>query len=306
MSNLFIIGNGFDKAHGLPTSYEDFHQFIRNNCKDMPYIGVVEQICKEPESIIDGMIVYEPIEYLDFFQMIIDQTEGPDWRNFEIALGQLDFSECLMDFGYSYETEVAKDMNSVSIDSIQQAILMVKDYFPLWISSILIDENVKKNDNIQKLLQEQHYIINFNYTETLEIVYGESNVFHVHGTQNSEIIFGHGNYINDYEEGFEIYPGADFQLNILKAELKKPVEKIIKENRTQFFLNSIRDVTKIYSYGFSYGSVDIPYIFEICKHIDSCKSTWYFNDFSSDEETEKYKKILQNCGFKGQYAKFHV
>ena len=28
MSTLFIIGNGFDIAHGIPTKYSDFREFI--------------------------------------------------------------------------------------------------------------------------------------------------------------------------------------------------------------------------------------------------------------------------------------
>jgi hypothetical protein len=28
MPNLFIIGNGFDIAHGLPTKYKHFRQFL--------------------------------------------------------------------------------------------------------------------------------------------------------------------------------------------------------------------------------------------------------------------------------------
>ena len=99
MSDLFIIGNGFDRAHGLKTSYYDFHQFLKDNCKNMPYIGAVELVSQDSENKIDGMIVYEPVEYLDFFQIIIDQTDGPDWKNFEEALGRLDFSDILRDFG---------------------------------------------------------------------------------------------------------------------------------------------------------------------------------------------------------------
>lgn len=30
MKNLFIIGNGFDLAHNLKTSYEDFHKYLKN------------------------------------------------------------------------------------------------------------------------------------------------------------------------------------------------------------------------------------------------------------------------------------
>lgn len=96
MSDLFIIGNGFDRAHGMETSYHAFHQFIKDNCKNMPYTGVVELVSQDSENKIDGMIVYEPVEYLDFFQIIIDQTDGPDWKNFEDALGRLE------DFAHKY------------------------------------------------------------------------------------------------------------------------------------------------------------------------------------------------------------
>ena len=57
MSDLFIIGNGFDRAHGMETSYYDFHQFIKDNCKNMPYIGVVELVSQDSENKIGGMIV---------------------------------------------------------------------------------------------------------------------------------------------------------------------------------------------------------------------------------------------------------
>lgn len=307
MANLFIVGNGFDRAHNLPTTYEDFHKFIKNNCKEMQYIGSVEQICTEQISVIEGMLVYDAIEYLDFLQIVINQTEGTYWKDFENTLGQLDFSDVLLDYGYSYKTDVAKDMNSRCIDSIQQAILMVKEYFPLWVNSIAIDSCVKKNKNIQNLLMDDHYIINFNYTNTIEKVYGIDDVFHIHGTQYSEIIFGHGDFVRkDYDYDFEIYPGADFKLNMIKAELKKPVDKIIKNERTQNFLKSLQNVEKVYSYGFSYGSVDLPYIYEICKHIDTADVIWLFNDFSSDYEIKKYENALRSCGYKGKIDKFHV
>ena len=138
MSDLFIIGNGFDRAHGLKTSYYDFHQFLKDNCKNMPYIGAVELVSQDSENKIDGMIVYEPVEYLDFFQIIIDQTDGPDWKNFEEALGRLDFSDILRDFGTSYDTDSIKYLNERSIEPIYQAVLTVKKMFPLWVKSILI------------------------------------------------------------------------------------------------------------------------------------------------------------------------
>ena len=161
MSDLFIIGNGFDRAHGMKTSYQDFHQFIKDTCKNMPYTGVVELLSQDSENKINGMIVYEPVEYLDFFQIIIDQTDGPDWKNFEDALGRLDFSDILRDYGTSYDTDSIKDLNGRSIESINQAVLTVKEMFPLWVKSILIDNRIKKKDRIQEMLEGSHYILNF-------------------------------------------------------------------------------------------------------------------------------------------------
>lgn len=50
MSNLFIIGNGFDIAHGLPTKYADFKKYLSDRIKinqgikdnDEDYIKITE------------------------------------------------------------------------------------------------------------------------------------------------------------------------------------------------------------------------------------------------------------------------
>ena len=97
-------------------------------------------------------LVYEPVEYLEFFQIIIDQTDGPDWKNFEDALGRLDFSDILRDYGTTYDTDSIKYLNGRSIESINQAVLTVKEMFPLWVKSILIDSRIKKKDRIQEML----------------------------------------------------------------------------------------------------------------------------------------------------------
>lgn len=34
MSTLFIIGNGFDKAHGLKTSYWDFRNYLEKHAEE--------------------------------------------------------------------------------------------------------------------------------------------------------------------------------------------------------------------------------------------------------------------------------
>lgn len=40
MKRLFITGNGFDVAHGLPTKYSDFMDFLRLHRKNRHFFRV--------------------------------------------------------------------------------------------------------------------------------------------------------------------------------------------------------------------------------------------------------------------------
>lgn len=61
-------------------------------------------------------------------------------------------------------------------------------------------------------------------------------------------------------------------------------------------------VTKVYSYGFSYGKVDAVYIKRIIKSISS-DATWYFTKLEAeDTKTLSMKRIkLRKYGFKGNF-----
>jgi len=39
MGSLFVIGNGFDLAHEMKTSYEDFHQYLKETYPDASFDG---------------------------------------------------------------------------------------------------------------------------------------------------------------------------------------------------------------------------------------------------------------------------
>lgn len=93
--------------------------------------------------------------------------------------------------------------------------------------------------NIEKLRKKPSFknslFLNFNYTRTIEQVYGikASDICHIHGEVSSRtegIYFGNGD-----DEEFE------------------------------GFFDRLSKVNKIYSYGFSFSEVDMPYIEEIAK-----------------------------------------
>lgn len=92
MKKLFIIGNGFDRAHGLRTSYEDFHQYLKitypdANEEDEQLPGVFQTP--------DGGIGCDDIEAVGFIMRLITQAEpnSEQWSALEESLGRLDFCE---------------------------------------------------------------------------------------------------------------------------------------------------------------------------------------------------------------------
>lgn len=94
MKKLFIIGNGFDIAHGLHTSYEDFRQFlceqyIDNEECDM--IFSILEVCIGPK----GDLICDEAEVAAFLVNIISAAEpnGECWSEVESSLGKLDYSE---------------------------------------------------------------------------------------------------------------------------------------------------------------------------------------------------------------------
>ena len=95
MKKLFIIGNGFDLAHKLPTRYSDFKNYLTKNfpIADAEYVYV-------PESTInqDGDEVYNKTEVVSFLLKIISEAEGDEWNNLETTLGVIEYDDFFSPF----------------------------------------------------------------------------------------------------------------------------------------------------------------------------------------------------------------
>lgn len=120
----------------------------------------------------------------------------------------------------------------------------------------------------------------FNYTETLEKVYGipSKNILHIHGRVGGNIIFGHGNSLFDNSRythsNWPFLVDAYMELTNGFNGLRKPVHSIIINNAS--FWNSIADVREIYVWGHSLGDVDWPY-FEKIKESVGVDPDWNFS-----------------------------
>jgi hypothetical protein len=153
-----------------------------------------------------------------------------------------------------------------------------------------------------------NYFFTFNYTRTLERIYGvsENDICHIHGVSqdskninnfaSEDLIFGHG------EESFGTNVTNIFTTAYNIA--KKPVNQCIVNN--ELFFEKLGDMNSIYSYGFSFSDVDMPYVSKICNSIrDTSTVVWYLNDFNPNEHEILKRKIVAS-GFNGQFDTFHV
>lgn len=171
-SKLYIIGNGFDIMHGMKTKYRDFYNWL----------------------LISGRLYI--IEELQSVYNIEEDGEYLLWYNFEDALGKYDINVALE---WSFENlniaEIPIGNQKVSYPSLfleTQLDDIVNDVFPKWVREIPLSTERKL-----ELPQDALYFT-FNYTDTLEQLYGisQKNVLHIHGRSNSvdHLIIGHNNF----------------------------------------------------------------------------------------------------------------
>ncbi len=85
MSSLFIVGNGFDIAHGIQTKYSDFRTFIIN-------------MFPRAFELRDEIVYLEDFKNIDLAEFAaeillnaMDKAAGEDWFNFEEALAYVNF-----------------------------------------------------------------------------------------------------------------------------------------------------------------------------------------------------------------------
>lgn len=172
-SKLYVIGNGFDLAHKIPSTFNpDF-----------------KNIALKYES-----------GYPCFWDLY--QTENEDiWSDFENLLGRPDFNILEGIFegyapDYSSERESDRDdiINQVSINgNLKEAVAEFARKADAYL------ENVDRMEFFEELLDSNGYYISFNYTHTLENVYNipEERIIHIHGEvekNNLELGFPEGNF----------------------------------------------------------------------------------------------------------------
>lgn len=295
--NLFIIGNGFDLAHGLKTSYWNFREYLQG--VNWRYLQSLEEMY--------GFYIWDGSDEL--YTMGCDALKDYLWKDFETNLAHID-EIAIIDQGE--RVELGLESGDIGIEDTlydhwneqYKFIKRLNDFVMSWISQVNIDvERITSNINADDLF------ITFNYTLLLEQVYNidKYNILHIHGSIDEDDIspvIGHGNkekiieiseiYTKSSEKFYEkkaaIYGAlANFYKNTLKD-----VDYFLSINEE--FFKRLKDVKSVSIIGHSLGDVDMPYFKKIYSNInhDTIWNIYIYDD--NDDNREKYKEKIIGIG----------
>lgn len=315
MSSLFIIGNGFDIAHGLPTAYKEFRKFILDQYPDSLQFRDTTVSIEEYARLPIDEVAAEILLYA------LDHAAGEDWRDFEDALSRINFYDKLPGATADELDESSPEHNQrmgqylLRVDMISNALISAagmywQEFLSAWIKEVesIIERNkIPPRDSLIPLLSDpSNKFMTFNYTKTLQRVYGIKVVKHIHNRVGQKLVFGHGADNASYNEPY----GGRSPINSSSLEdflgtLRKDTTKQMRKYE-DFFKKLNTSIDKVYSYGFSFSKVDSPYIKEIIKRI-SPDSTWYFtsHETMNKDEIKKKKIKLRRYGYRGSFDVFN-
>ncbi len=254
--HLYIIGNGFDLAHKMKSSYRDFKEWLcGSGCID--YILIMQRLFP---SVADGKyLLWSDFEHA---LELIDENAVPTWSFEDMLL--LETPEGVYSLGQ-------RNILDTQLQSV------ISKTFISWVKSIEVAHRKAFHS-----LETGAFFLTFNYTDTLEDVYGipSERVLHIHGKAKTDesLVVGHRNLLNppDYiEDWVDFRQGNIIFSNICDYnELYKPIESIVEHNAA--FFESLSSIDRISVIGHSCGCTDMPYFEAIRKSVDD-NVKWEFS-----------------------------
>jgi hypothetical protein len=264
IQNLYIVGNGFDRHHGIPSSYWHFGQYFQRHDPD-----TFQRL--ERYFVFDDSFWNEFEERLASFDI---DTLIEDAEQFLVGYGAEDWSDA---YHHDYQWEIDQGLEAVT--------RTMRARFAEWIRQLPIPDISAVAAPLHGLDPSATFL-NFNYTPSLQRLYGvaDAHIVPIHGAAvqaDAELILGHGwqrtekdsrNYRVDPErEDVRVMQG-NAQLEKYFSETFKPTTRVIADHR-QFF-DALGGVTKISVLGHSMALVDHPYLREILARIDTQTVQW--------------------------------
>lgn len=270
---LYIIGNGFDLMHGVPSSYYKFRDFLGEQSelrKQLETWNLKEELWADFEdslAYMDGEGLLETVPDMMEVMGVLDKEDD-------------DFSAA--DFFAAAEWSV------YPLQVIQNEL---PKQLRKWISSLQPMNSAKP---LASLICKEGQYINFNYTEFIESIYNvtKENILYIHGDRRDkkqELILGHAleaesNSAYNLERrkphiynqtSYDMYKTASRYVGNYYDSTEKKTDEIIMKHKDYF--DGLSDIENIVVIGHSLSYVDYSYFREIVNKTDKVKWNigWY-------------------------------
>ena len=324
MNKLVIIGNGFDLAHGLKTSYSDFVLWYVNKIfkrhdspKDEDLIKIISNlVCEEFESLSQVKERYHisnfELIFKDyFFKSVYDNACEKRWVDIELEYyKQL---KLIYDKVEKNGSGIIPDSYKIELVNLNRSFDLIKIELEEYLTDIVEKNVVIKpefnaeikvhfiNDLIggdPTITGHQILFLNFNYTATIETylkMFSESRckVNYIHGRLNDKdnpVIFGYGDESDSYYEKMEKLNEDEF-LKHLKSN---------NYHRTSNYRNLFKflgsDKFNVYVMGHSCGLSDKVLLSSIFEHqnLNEIKLFYYQKDENNNDYLEKTQQLARH------------
>ncbi|MFY9151586.1 MAG: AbiH family protein [Prolixibacteraceae bacterium] len=327
MNDLYLIGNGFDLAHGLETSYNDFllwylkkaitgtnqQYYFEDDLLEIKGDALCH-LKKDHKSIKQVLNIFNQqglsINYKhDFFKKIIKNYSGNKWVDieYEYYLALIDLYKRLERTGLSNDNNIDKELESLN-NCFGLIMKKLKEYLSnidiqsvrghKLIGNILTEntgtERTERND-LERNVGEKLFL-NFNYTSTLDLYSEEFSFFpsdkiYIHGKLNNPdnpIIFGYGDEIDPHYEKIENLNNNEFLKNIKSFSYFKTDNY---QKIIRFIEGTGREFT-VKILGHSCGLSDRILLNTIFEH-PNCKHIKIFHYEKSPDENDYFEKTQE-------------
>lgn len=289
--NLLVIGNGFDLAHGYPTSYGDFldviNHLIHNNFDTSSWSEGKKATC--------GFLKTGSVKKIK--KLANDNCWIKHFNNRRASLGQnwIDFEKEIedvchkllsiegmkeMDILLSELVLFVNDKYKIDVSKMEKDLKDLISLLDLYLFNVMAFETPFRSEDIFEFGPTN--VISFNYTNTIEKYYGCSNVEYVHGklstspdNEDTTIVLGFNSMGSDKYDSFYAYFLKYFQM--------------VNNNVTIDTLNKLEktDNLKVAFYGHSLDKTDQDIIKSIFKKCSKESITLYYHDNQHKESMIK-------------------
>jgi len=316
MNQLFIIGNGFDLAHGLKTSYRDFILW---------YLDQVWKKIIQDQEIEGGFLFKDNLLTIKKSGILVsfpDQTKICDWQDLLkrldlYSIGKVnpvisDLMNCIL--GKNGWADIEKEYfilmkathinNDDKIKQLNDQLDCIKKHLHEYLKTSVYPEidYSKGKPQIESIFtkeilspNENALYLNFNYTNTLKLYdcVPENSIINIHGKIRSEydnLVFGYGDEMDESYKGIENRDENEYLTNIKTFAYL--------ENRN--YRNLINTIStyqefKVHLLGHSLGLSDRLLLNTIFEH-KNCKEIelHYYKYWEGETQFNNFNTLVKN------------